>query len=882
MIQRQAQKAFDKQLKLTLKHLHQPEWLAANSPLASSYFLTRQTSNGRTADLGVALQQAIYETARSLWGTDGPSGRAEIERDMAAVLLEAGQPRYHYLVLELRYLQQYFRPRRMAQIWDEFLGESRAEFYRDLDEAIRVLGEALLRRLHPTFRPETPVTTGPLFGRKELIAQCLTNLQTGTSVTLSGAGGIGKTSLGSEIASQWGGPVFWFTIRPTLNDTLNSLLYSLGYYLHKLGANGLWQALLADNGSNEDTNLALGLARYDLNAVAGQSPLLCFDEFDRLRAAEMDNPVPHHQQLLEFVEGLAASAPLLLIGQHPVLDTPVHHALSGLTVEQIAALLQKERISYLPYEVAELHAYTGGNPRLIQLVVALRQQDESLAQLLRQLPETSALQPLLDRLFMRSTPGERQLLYTLSVFRSQAPADALAASTRDLNRLVARQLVQRDSFGGCTMWPALRDVILGSLSAENRELYHLQAAAIRAARGEYTATSYHYWQAGFDKEAVQFWFPHRHQEIERGQAGSALAIFENISLNRLPKKSAEALSLMRAELKQLAGDLAGGLSDLQAITWPDQAEITLRAGELRGQFLNARGYPDRALTTYQDGLETAARISNQMVRFRNRSSRVHVRQGSLEPARREAQLAQFEALNLQGVIQGKQGHYAQAYKTHEQALALAEQLTYTRGMAQAHHDMATLLVYLGDIDRVIEHTRLATDYYMRIGDQHFAEMARINLAATLIQAQRFSDAADAAQAALTFFERVDDPYGCATAAANLAEAYCELGELDKAHHFAGYVLQLEEPHTIPFALYTLGSVARQRGNSAEAQRYFTASADYGEQNGEKFIQAYALRALGRVLLDDGETEIGRSHLDHARKLFIELELTDEVAATQQI
>ena len=229
--------------------------------------------------------------------------------------------------------------------------------------------------------------------------------------------GIGKTSLGSEIASQWGGPVFWFTIRPTLNDTLNSLLYSLGYYLHKLGANGLWQALLADNGSNEDTNLALGLARYDLNAVAGQSP---YSVLTSLIGCVQRNgqSVPHHQQLLEFVEGLAASAPLLLIGQHPVLDTCSSRFVwsDGQTDRGAAA---KERISYLPYEVAELHAYTGGNPRLIQLVVALRQQDESLAQLLRQLPETSALQPLLDRLFMRSTPGERQLLYTLSVFAAR-------------------------------------------------------------------------------------------------------------------------------------------------------------------------------------------------------------------------------------------------------------------------------------------------------------------------------------------------------------------------------------------------------------------------------------------------------------------------------
>jgi len=43
---------------------------------------------------------------------------------------------------------------------------------------------------------------------------------------------------------------FWFTVRPTLNDSLGSLLFALGYFLHRLGISQLWQYLLAAGGNS--------------------------------------------------------------------------------------------------------------------------------------------------------------------------------------------------------------------------------------------------------------------------------------------------------------------------------------------------------------------------------------------------------------------------------------------------------------------------------------------------------------------------------------------------------------------------------------------------------------------------------------------------------
>jgi hypothetical protein len=136
---------FDKQLKDALKRLGDPARLAAESPLATAYFLGVTAPQDKTTSWGELLRQALLRAAHSLWGETPPRHREEVEAAWAEILADPSTSRYSYLVLELRYFQQFFRPRSLQQIWEEFLQQSRAEFYRDVDRAVVELGEALLR-----------------------------------------------------------------------------------------------------------------------------------------------------------------------------------------------------------------------------------------------------------------------------------------------------------------------------------------------------------------------------------------------------------------------------------------------------------------------------------------------------------------------------------------------------------------------------------------------------------------------------------------------------------------------------------------------------------------------------------------------------------------
>ena len=90
------------------------------------------------------------------------------------------------------------------------------------------------------------------------------------------------------------------------------------------------------------------------------------------------------------------------------------------------------------------------------------------------------------------------------------------------------------------------------------------------------------------------------------------------------------------------------------------------------------------------------------------------------------------------------------------------------------------------------------------------------------------------------------------AAANLAEAYCELGELDKTP-FCRLCVRLEELRT----RFHLRCIRWDRwpGN-AVIRRSTTLFHGFGlwQTKRRNSSRAYALRALGQVLLDDGETK----------------------------
>lgn len=866
---------FFDQLKFTLENYRAPALIGAESPLAQPYFLGQALHGLAEATTyvgrGSVLCRELERAVATLWQGELPAERATLLQAALQAKEETGLcDRYYYLLLDLTYFHRYFpAPRNQSEIYGEVLHVSRATYDRHLREAIQRLGKMLLLRLQPTIHLEQPILHTNLIGRDALCQDALAALQAGKSVYLCGASGIGKTTVGVALTEQWSTPaVFWFTVRFSLNDQLTSLVFALGNFLHQQGVSRLWLQLIADGGVMKDANLALELTRADLAELA-VTPLLCFDEIDLLRPVDPEAETVQHTQFLAFIEGLQGHAPLLLMGQRNVLASDVVHTLARLSVAETADWLTEAGIPFTPAHLARLDSYTGGNPRLLALCLALCRTIQPISAVtlpivLDQLPRTAALTPIWQRLQQRLDKTERGLLQALAVFRGPAPRDAWgdaslregsgASSTNNeplVERLINYQLIHENGNGGIALLPALREVIYMQLLVEKREELHRQAGHIRAARGEYTAAAYHYQRAGQPEVAIAIWQPNADQEIRRGQAAAALAIFQQISSHRLPENLVPPLHLLRSQLYQLCGQSRQALEEVDQIKHKPDAWL-VEAAAVSGDALRTMGETDAALDRYGEGLAAAARLLQQSTWLYAKRGTVYIQRRELHQARREALMARYRLENVEGAIQGASGNYSAARQHYLNALATAEMLDDKTGIALVQRNLGVLAGHQDDIESAVYYHQQALNFYEQIGDHVSAEEVRSNLAGAYVQFKQFLAALQPAQHALTFFEARHNSYWIAQNTSNLATVYFELGDFAQAQQYAERTLEQEEPQSYPYALFTLGQVYHAQQRWGEAAAYFERVRQIAQQTEDNFL----LEQLNTIVIQPERVQAG--------------------------
>ena len=102
----------------------------------------------------------------------------------------------------------------------------------------------------------------------------------------------------------------------------------------------------------------------------------------------------------------------------------------------------------------------------------------------------------------------------------------------------------------------------------------------------------------------------------------------------------------------------------------------------------------------------------------------------------------------------------------------------------------------------------------------------------------------------------------------------------RAEHFAHQVLDSEERQPLPYALFTLGRIHQQRMQWEHAHHSFAESVRHAQENEDRFMEAYARRALGVVMLK--MDLMGHIELEQALALFEELEIRAEIAETTRL
>lgn len=871
---------FEEHLRQALAHYQDPAWLTANSPLAAPYWAGQPPADTAA---GEWLRHVLYETATTLWGGSLPKEQDDLLEAVNQERTHQGKGnRYNFLVLELHYFQHHIQVPKQNFIWEDYLFIGKSQYYRDLDGAVRLLGEKLLERLRPSFRPDRPHPPTPFVGRDELVIAALAALREGQDVALSGASGMGKTSAGMAIATHWEeGDPFWFTIRAGFNDQVQALLMALGYFLHEQGSSGLWRQVVAGKGQVENLNLAVALIQNDLAQLQPRRPLLCFDDIDRLRPADFIDSSATHEQMLEVIRGIHGHTPILLIGQRAIAEADVYLTVEGLSLEETRSLLQETDVAFTLSTAARLHTYTGGNPRLLRLCGALTRNGATLGNVLETLPTVPVLQTIFQRLWQGLVAAEQTLVQQLSVFATAAPLDAFAPQQNLVAHLDQLGVVEQHGEGSIALVPVIRDVVYPTLPTEAREQFHLFAAALYGERGQYTDAAYHYAYGGEAAQSVTIWYDHRDIEILSGRAPNALQLFHDLSARRLDGATQEKLALIRGELHRFAGEPAAALAALQALEWDDNSELTPAAMLLEGKLQQGMGQTATALDTFEKGLDATTHLLRQRVSLEVQRGIAYLRQKEVQAAWREATLARYEAEHLQGMVQAAMGNFTTARSHYKVALTLAEEAQHETGMARTHYQLAGLAGRQSEPEEASHHLDHAIRHYEKVGDFFTLECVKTSLAAVKIQLKEYSTAIALAQTSLRFFEQIRHPYWVRVAATTLAEACYEAGDLDSAESAVQVVLSQNDPNRHAYALVTFGNIHRQREQFASAITAYQQAITIAATTEDSYIEAYAWRGLGEAYLQSGETQLGQNALAKAIALFHQLNLSNEVEATEQ-
>lgn len=878
---------FPTTVRLALEHFAEPSWLGRNSALASPYFLGERRLAGvrlhSPEDRGRLLQDAIRDAVAQMWPGTRPSSRGAL---MDAVeeerrRLGSKSPKYHYLLLELRYLRQHYPPNTFPTAVEsipDFVNVSPTRFFIHIEEAIDNMSRNLLERLAPSLRQERPALARVPIGRTAAIDEALDGLNAGRSVAISGMGGVGKTTVGAAIIARWPGEVFWHTFHPGLNDDLSSLLFNLGHFTREAGAPTLWAQLLAGEGRSIPLSQAIGMLRKDLETIAMRRPLLCFDEMDLLQTAVGEPRRKQHAQTLEFLESLQDMAPLLLIGQRVYVDTDIHVGLQPLSVGESNELLHVLGVEPKAVTLHHIHQYTGGNPRLVELYAALRQSGDEVEDV-RILPQKPSAQPLFSRLWRRLGPNEKEMLAVLSVFRSHAPRDGRPHMEQALTELITRGLIKTDLAGGIALLPFIRALVFDALSPERKMEFHLNAARIRAQLGDYTAAAYHYAGAGETESAIEIWFFNQDKEILAGQAFAADEIFRQIKPNQMADRRRKELLAIQNRLAILVGEADRVLEGMEGFSWDVDDELT---ADLIGQWGLASetlGRTEQALDKYDEAIAMLTRTSTKIAVWHLRRGLVFISETDAGSMEIEAELAQYNVERLRGMIEFMKGRFESASHYLQTALHIAEAAADKEKIAHAHFMLALIEGRQARIDHARSHAEAAMSYYSQIGNRLLLEGVRAELAGMLLNVRQFDVAIEPAEKSLRYFELIKHEQWISSISNTLAEAYMETGRLADAKTAAYRVLHLEVPRSRPYALYTLGHIHDREGNAAHAATSFKEGIEVARANGDPFIEAYLLRALGALLARGEQPAQGVKHLEQAMTLFTEMKLEHEIPET---
>lgn len=688
--------------------------------------------------------------------------------------------------------------------------------------------------------PEPPPHNLPLqltsfIGREREIAEVKRLLGTSRLLTLTGAGGSGKTRLALQVASQVVGDypdgVFFIDLAPITDPSL--VLPSVAKSLAVKVAPG--EALIET------------LKSY----LQGKEVLFLLDNFEQVVAA-----APLIVDLLVSASDLkilvTSREPLHVQGEQlyqvPPLELPDPARQASVEelsqTEAVALFIERARLVQPDFRllevtapvVAQICSRLDGLPLAIELAAARSSVLTPQAMLLRldtrlklltkgahDLPARhQTLRSAIEWSYDLLTEDEKQLFRRMAVFQGGRTLEALEAvanfdgklrvdALEGVQSLVDKSLLQqRVAKNG-----EPRFVMLETIHEYAKEKLQHSGEAV-ALQGEHA-----------------LYFMRLAEEAEPHLRGAK----QQEWLDRLDDEHDNIRAALRWATEQ------GAVGNASA------TEVGLRMAASLWRLWDIRAY-------HSEGRE-------QLVRFLSAS------QGQEEVveiiATTEAKAIRAKALNGAGNLAFSQGDYKAARSLHTEALTIRRELGDKLGIAGSQNNLANTVTRLGDYTTARELYEETLAIMTQLGDKHGIAMSLHNLGSVAFAQGDYQRHHALKEESLAISRELGDKFGIAIALENLGnEALYEEVNPPRARELYEESLrifgELGNQLRVALSLNNLGRVAFFEGEYARARQLSEMSLEMLEEIGSKPGMPWALDSLGLTALQEGDVE-------HARLLF---------------
>jgi len=678
-----------------------------------------------------------------------------------------------------------------------------------------------------------PVVPATFIERTSEMNTYLEQLRRERYVIITGMAGVGKTTLGAQLARavmEREEQTFWYTFTPGSKETIDGLIHSLAAFLANQGYSDLWRYLRGEIEAQKSPNIQARLNLILAGLSAGDY-LICLDNFHVVKA-DADAA-----SLFELIRNRCPlPAPIIVMGREvlPGMEFLIPEALCGFSVGEAGCFLASLRVQLPPASLHKLWERTEGNPQLLQLSVqtlrAMGGKLEATESFIEGMAGRGNVRDyLMNNIYAGFRPEDKLVLGALSIFQTPVQrevakrllaAEGVPDPIERITALVNQGIVveEGDRF---RLHSLVRDYCYDALVPEERQNCHQAAARDYEQEQDWLLAAYHYFEGGDHNQALDLLTAHAQAIINAGKASDLLQQLGKFRRTRLSTEQWAALCQAKGDAYRMRGDYK------------------------------------QAFDAYESALEL------------------------IKGAKRRAEL-----LHKIGFTYYTRGDYNLAIHKFEESLRINEEQNDRAGIAANHYAMGGTYNQLGQLEQAQQHFQVSWDMGRALGDELLVARTGVGLGRLARWKGDLAAARKHWEKSQVIFHDHGDRVWEARAIINLGVLCHDMQDLDQERDHYKQAEKIAEEigdaSSLRIIYNNLGNLYHLRADYVQATSYYEKLAQLAQVTGHKPILSIAYAGLADAHLALGNQQAALDYAQKAQRLAQESGSSPELGISYRV